>query len=264
MRQFTVWVFNELIHRRVTGEQLVIFVEMVTNELKKVFNYYRNDGSNYLKKEKYNESFCLKVDRLFLDLYNELVSQAYHSQQISEYLFDHNILVPSAQVEKEEEIQKKLLNLGIKGLLICGCGGDKPIAFRNYENKTFESENNEGAYFVCGLSHLLNKFALTNFGFFTDVGFGFQRVIFKFKTENKITLCLILSEVMYRRLTGETLNMFSELMLTRVHNSLKTSIPKLRELSLISTNDPLLIDTRAKLDAILLHNAKTIYQEMKS
>ncbi len=257
-------VLNELIHRRITGEQLIIFVEMATNELKKVFNYYRNDGSNYLKKAKYDESFCLKVDRLFLDLYNELVSQAYHSQQISEYLFDHNILVPSRRESEVEEVQEKLLNLGIKGVLICGCGGDKPIAFRNYENKVLKNENNDGAYFVCGLSHLLNKFALTNFGFFTDVGFGFQRVIFKFKTENKITLCLILSEVIYRRLTGETLNMFSELMLTRIHKSLQTSIPKLRELSLIDTNDPLLLDTRTKLDSILLDNAKTIYQEMKS
>lgn len=253
-------VLNELIHRRVTGEQLIIFVEMLTSELKKIFNYYRNDGSNYLQKEKFDERFCLKIDRLFINLYNEHILDNFESQKISQYLFDHNILVTTNE-QTTDEVENTLLGLGIKGVLICGCGGDKPLAFKNYETKTLA--NVESAYFVCGLSHLLNKFALTNFGFFTDVGFGFQRVIFKFKTENDITLCLILSEVMYRRLTGETLNIFSELMLTRVHKSLRESIPKLQEISLIDNEDPFLNETRATLDSILLDNAKLIYQEMK-
>ena len=59
-------VLNELIHRRITGEQLIIFVESVTSDLKKIFNYYRNDNSGILQKEKFDEAFCLKIDRIFL------------------------------------------------------------------------------------------------------------------------------------------------------------------------------------------------------
>ena len=254
-------VLNELIHRRITGEQLIIFVEMVTNALKRLFNTYRADGTGFLKKVKYDEKFCLEIDRIFLNLYAELVAKAFEGQKISEYLFDHNILIQTHEPLKNN-VKETLLNIGIKGLLVCGCGGDKPVAIRNYEKNTIE--NTEGGYFICGLSHLLNKFALTNFGFFTDVGFGFQRVIFKFKTENKITLCLILSEVLYRRVTGETLNMFSELMLTRVHKSIRSALPHLCELARVDDDDSLLEQTQDKLDAMMLENAKAIYDELQS
>ena len=252
-------VLNELIHRRVTGEQLIIFVEMATNELKRVFNYYRNDGSSFLKKDRYDEKFCLKIDRVFLEKFQELISTAYKTQEISEYLFDHNILINPSE-ETSKEVPKKLLDLGIKGILVCS-GKDKPLAFRNYEKTIVE--NIEGAFFICGLSNLLNKFALSNFGFFTDVGFGFQRVIFKLKTENHITLCLILSEILYRRVTGETLHMFSELMLQRIHKSIKSILPNLKDLTISDQDESKQAKINNLLDTLLLENAKSIYEELK-
>lgn len=251
-------VLNELIHRRISGEQVIMFVEMMTNELRKHFNTYRNDGK-FLKKVNYDdEKFCLQIDRLFLNIHAEILAQSFETQHtISDYLFDRNILL----TPQNAGIRDSLINLGIKGLIVCGCGGDKPIVIRNYEKNSLES--NDGGLFICGLSHLLNKFALSNFGFFTDVGFGFQRVIFKFKTENKITLCLILSEIIYRRVTGETLNMFSELMLSRIHRSIRENLPLLKDLTLMDDFNPALEQTAAKLDTIMLENAQVIYRELK-
>ena len=251
-------VLNELIHRRITGEQLIIFVESVTYDLKKIFNYYRNDNSGILQKEKFDESFCLKIDRIFLKSYEEHVSNAFTGQKISEYLFDHNILLNQ---KPENFARNSLQDLGIQGLMICGIGGDKPIALRNYDDSSIQSV--DGAYFICTLSHILNKFALTNFGFFTDVGFGYKRVLFKFKTENHVTLCLVLSEILYRRVSGETLNMFSELMLARIHKSIREIIPELRELTAQHDDSNAEKIIQGKLDNILIDNAKTIYQELQ-
>ena len=94
-----------------------MFVEMITNELRKHFNTYRNDGK-FLKKVNYDEKLCLQLDRFFFNIYAEILAKPYESQHISEYLFDHNILLtPQATGVKDS-----LINLGIKGLLVCGCG----------------------------------------------------------------------------------------------------------------------------------------------
>ncbi len=252
-------VLNEIIHRRITGEQLIQFVEVATSELRKLFNTYRNENK-YLQKVKFDEKFCLQIDRMFINNYAELVARHFETQHLSEYLFDHDVLITPSQ-DVKSSVMKSLLNLGIKGLLICS-GGDFPVLIRNCENATIETE--EDGQFLCGLSHLLNKFALSNLGFFTDVGFGFQRVIFKFKTENKITLCLILAETLYRRVTGETLNMFSELMLSRVHKSIKPLLPQLHNVARAETNDSIIEEITSKLDAIMLDNAKIIYQELQT
>lgn len=252
-------VLNELIHRRITGEQLIQFVEVSSNELRKLFNTYRN-GDKYLEKVKFDEKFCLQIDRMFINNYTELVKQSFETQYLTDYLFNHDILITPPPNSKYS-IMKSLLNLGILALLICR-GGEIPVIIRNYETGTLETDDD--GHFMCGLSHLLNKFALSNFGFFTDVGFGFQRVIFKFKTENRITLCLILSETLYMRVNGETLNMFSELMLTRIHGSIKSSLPHLHDTSLTDSTDPLVEETTAKLDSIMLDNAKIIYQELNN
>jgi hypothetical protein len=179
----------------------------------------------------------------------------------SEFLFDRNLLLnPETSKLPQIIIIQNLLAIGIKGLIVCSCGGDKPIALRNYENAQVESI--DGAYFICGLSHILNKFALTNFGFFTDVGFGYKRVIFKFKTENNLTLCLILSEVIYKRISGETLNIFSELMLQKIHKSIKSFIPNLKELSFEDETSEIYQKVIDQLDSIMLENAKIIYKEL--
>ena len=95
------------------------------------------------------------------------------------------------------------------------------------------------------------------------MGFGYKRVLFKFKTENHITLCLVLSEILFRRVSGDTLNLFSELMLARIHKSIREIVPKLRELIAQEDQETSKKLIHDKLDAILLDNAKTIYQELQ-
>lgn len=249
-------VLSELLHRRITGEQLLMFVETVTHELKRIFNYYRSDSSGILKKDKFDEKFCLKIDRIFLELYDQHIAKAFAGQNGSEYLFDKNILI------FQESTKNSLLDIGIKGLIICGLGGAKPIIMRNYEENLIESF--DGAHFICSLSQTLNKFALTNFGFFTDVGLGHRRVLFKFKTENNITLCLIMTEIIFRRITGETLNMFSELMLARVHKVIQQSLTELEEMGVQNSSTTFEEFIKERIDSVLLDNAKVIYQELQT
>lgn len=253
-------VLNEIIHRRITGDELISFVEDTTTGLEKVFNSYHNDNSGILKKDKYDEKFCLRIDRVFLSSYEKYVSNAFKTNFKSSFKMN-NELLDRIKSEKHSSVNSKLTDLGIKGLIVCGCGGDKPVIIRNYQEGYVKNTN--GGYFICGLSHILNKFALNNFGFFTDVGFGFERVIFKFKTENGITLCLILSELLYKKVTGETLNIFSELMLTRVHQSI-TILPDLVELPIdleLKSHNNEMFET---LDNIMIQNALSIYRELQN
>ena len=88
--------------------------------------------------------------------------------------------------------------------------------------------------------------------------------MFKFKTENNLTLCLIMSENIYKKVTGETLNIFSELMLSRIHQSIKVFLPDLHDVYLNSEEK--ISDNKfiATLDSIMFENALIIYEEFQN
>lgn len=147
-------VLNELIHRRITGDELIFFVKSTTAELEKAFNFFNKDSNGILSKQKYDEQFCLKLDRIFLQYYKQCVSNAFNDSPRRDFLFDKTFI---ENLEKNEEFySKNLTQLGIKGLLVCG--GTEPVLIRNYERNALQG--NDQGYFMCTLSHILNKFAL--------------------------------------------------------------------------------------------------------
>jgi hypothetical protein len=258
-------ILNEILHRRITGEQLIIFVEIISKDVKRLFNsyYISPENSKYLQKQEYDEKFCLHLDKMFLENFEYTIKADYIKQNLAvrERPIDFLIKIDPDHLP-EPGVQQRLLSFGIKGLIICGLGGDIPIILRNYDPTN--KENIESSYFFCGLSNLLNKFALTNFGFFTDVGFGYKRVMFKFKTKNKLTLCLILSEILFRRLTGETLSMFTELVLMRIHNQIGKNLPNLRDLSIADIESEQYKALTLSLDDILFENSQIAISELTS
>ena len=100
-------------------------------------------------------------------------------------------------------------NIGIEALLIIESNG-LPILSRYYSNINYDSD--EFLILSAFISSLSTYIQSQNKEQFTDFGIGSRRFYLKFTNDKKI-FCLILNEILYRRLTGEVLTSILELSL---------------------------------------------------
>lgn len=109
----------------------------------------------------------------------------------------------------EGGILNRLNKVGILGFLVIEQGGI-PLVIRDYNSNIV----NGNPFLLTGFISAINSYASSIHGFLTDIGLGFVRLAMK-NTKDHI-FCILLSEVISRRIKGEELSMLIQLTLSEL------------------------------------------------
>ncbi len=152
-----------------------------------------------------------------------------------------------------------ITNFGIQALFIFDTNG-LPIFSRFYDT-TLENHNDNDILiitaFISSMSHYIFNYTKE---FFTDFGIGLSRYYLKFSDEK--IYCMVLSEIVSRRITGESLTVLMEMTLNQLIKSFTVFYNMTKTKKFIEMN--YLDQFMYQIDTILFFNFKHAISELES
>lgn len=250
-------VVSEVVYRRLTGEKFNMLIEMTLSDLIKTFNnYHKMTKTKSFIQSNYLEKFTYQFDNILFFNFKRAIEELKKSEYTKTERQIDNFKVIYLHRDDYSRVNHELLIKGILGLIIFDADLN-PIIARDYA--LYQNYETNKDYYT-GISSAIKSFAEKNLGFVTDIGLGNTRVLIKHKQD--LSFCMVVSEVLFLRVTGETLYMFLELTLNEILKSFKTYI----ELFNFETMEKLPPEEKEafdeQIDLLLLENSKTALAEL--
>lgn len=252
---------NEIVNQRTTGESYKELLELTLIQLIKAVNSYDDmvkDTKEFLEMN-YLENFVLHIDTILLYNFKNAAIELEATDVIKKHEFD-NFKVNYSHSDQYGPINHQLLIKGIQGLIILD-KNNNPLIIRDYALERNYEKNIE---YYSGIAMAIKRFAETNLGTLTDFGLGKTRVLVKIKNDAFI-VCLFISEILFWRITGETIKIFLEMTLKDIIRSFDIY------LNLFNYNEKERFDKldneskgvlNEQIDLLLLENAKLAIKEL--
>ena len=202
-------------NQRTTGESYKELLELTLNQLIKAVNSYDDmvkDTKEFLEMN-YLENFVLHIDTILLYNFKNAAIELEATDVIKKHEFD-NFKVNYSHSDQYGPINHQLLIKGIQGLIILD-KNNNPLIIRDYALERNYEKNIE---YYSGIAMAIKRFAETNLGSLTDFGLGKTRVLVKIKNDAFI-VCLFISEILFWRITGETIKIYLEMTLKDIIRS---------------------------------------------
>lgn len=155
--------------------------------------------------------------------------------------------------------KKDITNFGIQALFIFDTNG-LPIFSRFYDTSLENHNDNDILIitaFISSMSHYIFNYTKE---FFTDFGIGLSRYYLKFIDEK--IYCLVLSEIVSRRITGESLTVLMEMTLNQLIKSFTVFYNMTKTKKFLEMN--YLDQFMYQIDTILFFNFKHAIDELES
>lgn len=252
-------VLNEIVSHRITGESLVVLMEITLNQLIKSFTvFYNMTGTTKLTEINYLERFIFQIDTILFFNFKHAVSELTSMSQLQKHEFD-NFKIAYVNSDQYGPINHQMMIKGIHGIMIFD-RANKPLIIRDYALEKNYEDNSE---YYSSIALAIKKFADFNLGLVTDIGLGNTRVLVKEK-KNELTVCLFISSILFWRITGEVLTIFLEITL---HDILRSFSSYLEMFHYNSTNglEKELQDVfNEQIDLLLLENSKVALKELNN
>ena len=250
-------VINEIVSRRITGENLTVLMEMTLNQLVKSFTvYYNMTKTKEFLEMNYLDKFVFQIDTILFFNFKNAISELEIMDQDKKHEFD-NFKIVYKNSDSYGPINHQLLIKGIQGLIIFD-KDNNPLIVRDYALERNYEENIE---YYSGIAMAIKKFADFNLGVVTDIGLGNTRALVKLK-KRELTVCMFISEILYWRITGEIITIFLELTLKDILRSFNLYLDMFN----YDENGGFDIDTKnvfnEQIDLLLLENSKVALKEL--
>ena len=252
-------IINEILYRRFTGEVLTSILELSLGELIKPFKSFYNFTKDKVKdihQMDFIQRFCYQIDKILFFNFKNAVNELSHSTNNETHHHIDNFKIQYTHSNQFTDMHHQLLIKGILGIIVFN-EFNEPIVFRNYEHENYELA--KSSYFI-SIASAIKRFAHNSLGFLTDIGLGSKRVLVK-QVKNDIVICLIVSEFIYWRITGEILNMYLELSLNDLNKSIDEYIYLFKSSESL-TDEEKVLALAEQIDLILLENVKAAFQEL--
>ena len=250
-------ILSEIISRRITGESLTSLLELTLNQLIKSFTvYYQMTKTKDYLQLHYVDHFVFQIDTVLFLNFKNAINELTEINRDKKRQFD-NFKVFYNNSDRYTEINHQLLIKGIQGLIIFE-NESNPLIVRDYalERETFNID------YYSGLSLATKKFAHYNLGVLTDIGLGNSRIMVKNK--DGLVICLIISEVLYWRITGEILSIFMEMTISDILRSFNLYLDMFNYSKKGFLDDDTLQVFNEQIDLLLLENAKVALKELNN
>jgi len=254
-------IVSEVVYRRLTGEKFNMLIELTLGDLMKTINiYYKMTKTKSFIQSSYLEKFTYQIDTTLFFNFKRAIDELKKKEYTETERQIDNFKVIYLHKDDYGPINHQLLIKGILGLLIFDSKLN-PIIFRDYAlHQNYETN----AEYYTAISSTMKNFAERNLGFVTDIGLGNTRVLIKHK--QNISFCMVVSEVLFLRVTGEIMSMFLELTLNEILKSFMTYLDLFKMGEGHETVESLDKERKdafkEQIDLLLLENSKIALAEL--